>query len=80
MPQDKHLSLPEITIDQLENICDLYGLSDVQAVILAVDRLSRNLNPRDRTQEARNAQLEAYMLANDGDESGSVEQVIPDDV
>ena len=80
MPQDVKFTLPEITLGQLENICDLYGLTDVQAVILAVDRLSRNLNPRDRTQEARTAQLEAYMLANDGDESGTVEQVTADDV
>jgi hypothetical protein len=40
-----NVRLPDYTIEQIELIQQTYGLTQVQVIILAVDRLTRDLNP-----------------------------------
>ncbi len=63
--------IPQITQEQLDQIIDKYGLTKTQVIIMAIDRLSRDLYPKgDNTR----AKTEAALLAHSGDESGYVEQ------
>ena len=63
--------LPQLTHDQIGDIAREYGLTKTQVVILAIDRLCRDLNPN--AADGR-AITEALILSDNGDESGHIEQ------
>lgn len=63
--------IPEMTQEQIDQITDEYGLTKTQCLILAIDRLSRDLYPKG---DNRRAKTEAMLLADSGDETGYIEQ------
>jgi hypothetical protein len=63
--------IPEITQEQIDEIANEYGLTKTQILILAIDRLSRDLYPR---ADNIRAKTEAMLLSDSGDESGYIEQ------
>jgi hypothetical protein len=52
-----NVRLPELTHTQIDDIASGYGLTKTQVIILAVDRLARDLNAR-----SSEAQKDARML------------------
>lgn len=40
-----NVRLPVFTLETIDLICETYGLTKTQVVILAVDRLARDINP-----------------------------------
>jgi hypothetical protein len=63
--------LPKLSHDQIADIASQYGLTKTQVLILAIDRLCRDLNPN--AADGR-AITEALLLSDNGDESGHIEQ------
>ena len=74
MRQQVNYRLPDITIESIDLIVETYGLTKTQTVILAVDRLARDLYPFDDSERAIRAQTEAHLLADNGNETGDIEQ------
>lgn len=74
MTQQFNTRLPGITLDQIDLLCETYGLTKTQVIILAVDRLTRDLYPKDHSPHALRAKTEAALLATSKDENGEVEQ------
>lgn len=69
--QQINVRIPMMTQGQIDAVSEKYGLTKTQIVILAVDRLTRDLYPA-RPNPA--ALTEAAILAENGDETGYVEQ------
>lgn len=64
--------LPQITHDQINDIVNEYGLTKTQVLILAIDRLCRDLNPNVANGSAI---TKALLFSDNGDESDHIEQV-----
>lgn len=47
MSQQFNARLPRITHEQIDDLCEAYGLTKTQVIILAVDRLGRELSAED---------------------------------
>ena len=47
-----NVRLPAFTVESIELVCDTYGLTKTQAIILAVDRLTHDLDPEACNPEA----------------------------
>ncbi len=45
MRTQTNLRLPAVTLDQIDLICETYGLTKTQVMIMAIDRLAHALNP-----------------------------------
>lgn len=43
MSQQFNARLPKLTHEQIEDLCEAHGLTKTQVIILAVDRLARQL-------------------------------------
>lgn len=69
-----NVRLPGLTLDCIDLVADTYGMTKTQVIILAVDRLTRDLMPDAPGHDAARARTEAYLLADKGDETGEVEQ------
>jgi hypothetical protein len=69
-----NVRLPGFTLDCIDLLGETYGLTKTQTITLAVDRLTRDLNPEDATLRGRAAQTEALLLAQKGDDVDEVEQ------
>jgi hypothetical protein len=63
--------IPEITQEQIDQIADKYGLTKTQILILAIDRLARDLYPNGDNVRAK---TEAALLSQSGNEDGYIEQ------
>ena len=66
--------LPGLTTECIDLVADTYGMTKTQVIILAVDRLTRELNPEDTTFRSARAKAEAYWLAEFGKEDGDILQ------
>jgi hypothetical protein len=72
MPNEQfNARLPQITHECIDLLVETYGMTKTQVIILAVDRLTRDLYPEGNN---RAAKTEAWILARNKDESGNVEQ------
>jgi len=71
-----NVKLPSNTHACIDQLVSTYGMTKTQIVILAVDRLTRDLHPDDAISKNGKwcAKTEAWILADNGDESGEVEQ------
>ena len=47
MPQQVNVRLPQLTRSQIDDLCNTYGLTKTQVIILSVDRLARALGDAD---------------------------------
>ena len=63
--------IPALTQEQIDQIADEYELTKTQILILAIDRLSRDLYPKGDNDRAK---TEARLLSKSGNDSGYVEQ------
>lgn len=45
MSEQLNVRLPGLTLDTIDLLCETYGLTKTQCIILAVDRLARGLDP-----------------------------------
>jgi len=66
-----NVRLPGNTLDCINLLMQTYGMTKTQVIILAIDRLTRDLWPDGKN---RRAMTEAMLLADSGDKGGSVEQ------
>jgi hypothetical protein len=70
-----NVRLPGNTLECIDLLVETYGMTKTQVIILAVDRLTRDLYPDGKSDHERAARTEAKILADTKDESGEVEQV-----
>ena len=66
--------LPGLTRECIDLVAVTYGMTMTQVIILAVDRLTRELNPEDTTFRSARAKAEAQYLAATGKEDGEILQ------